>query len=136
MITIDPDLLDDLFYVAQAASPQECCGLLLAECGDEHRIIECELLRNEAQDAVSTIYVSASRIADVAAVLEGRYAIVGTFHSHPHGPAIASGADLKYVALVRLPSLIVSPYAHEARLYEWAAPLVVETAKFSLPVPE
>jgi len=74
MITIDPDLLDDLFYVAQAASPQECCGLLLAECGDEHRIIECELLRNEAQDAVSTIYVSASRIADVAAVLEGRYA--------------------------------------------------------------
>jgi proteasome lid subunit RPN8/RPN11 len=83
--------LDAIVRHGQAASPRECCGMLL---GRADEILEAIAARNLAEDPNRFFidpqdHIDARRRARVAGL-----EIVGFYHSHPHSAAVPSPTDL------------------------------------------
>jgi desampylase len=76
---------------AQAAAPEECCGLLL---GDAARITAAFPARNVAEDRERRYLVDPrDHLAAIRAARAGHQDVIGAYHSHPHSPARPSATD-------------------------------------------
>ncbi len=99
MLLIGPALLRRLARRAEAAWPQEICGLLVGEQAEEQRRVrEVVPLVNRASssDAFSAAPIDVLE-AEERARCSG-LAVVGVFHSHPGGCASPSPADARAAA--------------------------------------
>lgn len=94
-VSLPAALAAAIFAQADVAHPQECCGLLEgARDGDQFRITALHPARNLSSlpdrfeiDPVD--HLKAQKIARA-----GGHAIIGCYHSHPHGAAQPSATDL------------------------------------------
>lgn len=92
-VSIDPSCLERLAVLAQAAYPEEGCGLLL---GRDRRVAEAWPLTNIAPRARDHYecdpleYLAAERRADEAGLK-----VMGIWHSHPDGAPEPSAVDLR-----------------------------------------
>ncbi len=83
---------EEILSEAAAATPAECCGLLLGE-GDH--VIAIRAAANVAADPVRRFEIDpAVLIAAERETRRGGQALVGYYHSHPEGSAEPSATDL------------------------------------------
>lgn len=96
-MTIEDTLLAQLHRHAEAAYPEECCGVLLGQLGGEDGRIDA-LVPVENRDADERTrryligpadYLRAEREAERQGL-----DVVGFYHSHPDHPACPSATDL------------------------------------------
>ncbi|MGO8868631.1 MAG: Mov34/MPN/PAD-1 family protein [Alphaproteobacteria bacterium] len=97
MIAIARGLLDEIRLRAEAAFPEECCGLLLGHEQGKDRIL--------VSDAVASANLAAERQRHFevdpalylrlcrAAAEPSSAQLVGLYHSHPEGEAVPSASD-------------------------------------------
>lgn len=105
MIRIPPPMLDAIKAAAEAAYPDECCGLLVGRDAGAGavEVTAVEPSPNEAAgDHADSFEVSPQLRFDVMRELDRKNAgaaeperIVGHYHSHPDHPAEPSARDLK-----------------------------------------
>lgn len=94
-VALPPVLRDAILAAAKAAHPGECCGLIEGvRGGDMLRVTALHPARNLSHDAARFAIDPADHIAAQKAARAGGHAIVGCYHSHPHGRAKPSAADL------------------------------------------
>jgi len=88
-------LADRIRAEARVASPAECCGLLegLREAGG-FRVCALHPARNLSLDMDRFEMDPRDQFAAQRAARESGRAIIGCYHSHPHGAAQPSAADL------------------------------------------
>lgn len=97
MIVIARDALRQVVDAAEAAYPQECCGLLV---GRQHANGTVEMVRAHPSANLSRtadrFEIDPRLWVDLARALgKGPTKVVGLYHSHPDGPAQPSAADLE-----------------------------------------
>jgi len=93
-VVLPQELRARILREAQDAHPRECCGLIEGACeAQTYRILALHPARNLA-DTADTFEIDPRDqfAAYKAARAQGR-AIVGCYHSHPHGRAEPSAAD-------------------------------------------
>ena len=98
MIALPRRLLDDIRRRAEAAYPEECCGLLLGhEQGKDRIVVSAAVasanLAAEPQrhfEVDPALYLRLRRAA--AAEPLGAH-LIGLYHSHPEGEAVPSASD-------------------------------------------
>jgi proteasome lid subunit RPN8/RPN11 len=99
VILLPRPLLKTIVDAAEAAFPDECCGLLVGyhEAPQNQIVTRVEISPNLAEDnAAERFEVSPQLRLDVMRALEGGpERIVGHFHSHPDHPAQPSDRDLE-----------------------------------------
>jgi len=89
--TISRELIGRLLEEAAAAQEREVCGLLL---GSEGRIEAALPVPNAAANPADSFMLDPPRhLAASRAAREAGTTIVGSYHSHPAGPAVPSPAD-------------------------------------------
>lgn len=97
MILIPLDGLRAVSDAAEAAYPEEACGLLVGRRipGGHARVTRVEAAANVAADRRTGFEVDPGlRIGLERELRETDQAIVGHYHSHPDGPARPSATDL------------------------------------------
>ena len=97
MIRLPPELLAEMRRLAEAAYPEECCGLLVGR-READRIVVTRLAPSPnvaGGDRRRTFEVSPQVRFDLMRDLRGGpETIVGHYHSHPDGTAEPSTTDL------------------------------------------
>ena len=98
MIHVPTALLREIAGAAEAAYPDECCGLLVGrrDAGGDVRVTRVAASGNETRgDAGDSFEVSPKLRFDLMRELDdGPEDIVGSYHSHPDMPAKPSERDL------------------------------------------
>ena len=96
-VVIEPDRLRAIVDHAEAAFPQECCGLLSGDGADGViRIDEIHASENIATEPNRRFEVDpALRLRLQRTLRHGGGRVVGIYHSHPNGPAQPSSRDLE-----------------------------------------
>ena len=95
-LLIGPEDLAAVERRALAASPAECCGLLLGSPagGTAVRIGRVESCVNQAADRHCRFTISPEALLTAYREARGRgEQVVGTYHSHPRGLAVPSDID-------------------------------------------
>lgn len=88
--------LGQMRSAARAAHPREACGLLL---GTGARIVEARPARNVHPTPETRFEIDPQALIDAhRAARAGGAAILGYFHSHPHGPPHPSATDRECAA--------------------------------------
>lgn len=110
MIVIGRDVLRQVVDAAEAAYPQEACGLL---AGRQHPNGTVEILRAHPSAnlgrAPDRFEIDPRLWVDLARALgKGSTKVIGLYHSHPDGPAQPSAVDLEAAWGEELIWLIVS----------------------------
>ena len=112
MILLPAALLRRIEVAAQAAYPEECCGLLIGfrESEGGVQITRVEESANVAPPSRRDSFEvdPALRFATMRRLRAGREEIVGHYHSHPDGPARPSGRDAAQAYEPELVWLIVA----------------------------
>jgi proteasome lid subunit RPN8/RPN11 len=94
-VALPADLRAQILREAQVAHPRECCGLLVGIFdGDVARITALYPARNLSGDPDRFDIDPRDHIAAQKSARESASAIIGCYHSHPHGRAQPSQADL------------------------------------------
>ena len=114
-IEIKPSVLKAIHDIAEKSYPNECCGFVFGETGQQVRAEEVSEVVNgsvENHQVHYTIppleFMRAERYA-----LENNKQLVGVFHSHPDHPPRPSGRDLED-ALPELSYFITSVHQGQA----------------------
>ena len=96
-VVIDPDRLRAIVDHAEAAFPEECCGLLAGDGADGIiRIDEVHASENIAAEPGRRFEVEPALRLRLQRTLRDRgRRVVGIYHSHPNGPAQPSSRDLE-----------------------------------------
>ena len=91
-------LVDKIMQAARDGSPEEACGILLAEAREPGLGTVLLRTRNAEQRRPDCRYELDHRahIRAVRAEIAGTAAILGYFHSHVHGPARPSRVDADF----------------------------------------
>lgn len=90
-VRVSGGVLEAMALHAAEAWPDECCGLLIGR-GD--RILEAVRARNVADDPSRRYLVDpADHFGAIRDARARALAVVGAYHSHPHGPAVPSATD-------------------------------------------
>ncbi|HKX64885.1 MAG TPA: M67 family metallopeptidase [Rhizomicrobium sp.] len=93
-VVLPQALRDQILRAAQDAHPRECCGLVEGACEAENfRITALHPARNLAGAADRFEIDPRDQFAAYKAARARGAAIVGCYHSHPHGRAAPSAAD-------------------------------------------
>ncbi len=115
MIVFSPEHLKHIVDVAEAAYPEECCGLLAGIRNNDAAITATTVTRvidsaNVAQDRRRDSFEVDPKVRfDLMRELEGSdEEIIGHYHSHPDHPALPSQTDLSMVYEPELVWLIIS----------------------------
>jgi desampylase len=92
----------EIAAAARAAYPRECCGLIEgARAGDDLHARALHPMRNIAPEADSFAIDPAEHIALQRRLRGSGHAVIGCYHSHPHGRAEPSirdgGADFVWL---------------------------------------
>ncbi|HXQ65919.1 MAG TPA: M67 family metallopeptidase [Alphaproteobacteria bacterium] len=98
MIVIARGLLDEIRRRAEAAYPEECCGLLLGhEQGKDRIVVSAAVasanLAAEPQRHFEVDPALYLRLSRSAATEPSGARLVGLYHSHPEGGAMPSASD-------------------------------------------
>lgn len=94
-IALPADLRAGILAAARAAHPGECCGLLLGLWDqDRAHVTALHPARNLAIDPDRFDLDPADHIAAQKAARATGHAVIGCYHSHPHGRAEPSASDL------------------------------------------
>ena len=104
---------------ARAASPAECCGLLI---GDANTIRDSAPARNIAGERERRYLIDpADHLAAIRDARARSLEVIGAYHSHPRSPAIPSATDAEE-AFADFVFLIVGLVADppEVRAWRWA----------------
>lgn len=80
---------------ASQASPEECCGLLLGYAEEtEAVVLACAASPNLAPDRLTGFEIDPALLLAIQRRARAKgEAVLGHYHSHPHGPAAPSGMD-------------------------------------------
>lgn len=93
-VELPPGLRAAILAAADGALPLECCGLLEgARDGELFRIKAIHPARNLSPDQSCFEIDPADHFAAQKAARASGHAIIGCYHSHPHGAAHPSAAD-------------------------------------------
>ncbi len=119
MITLPRTLLRQIENAAEAAYPNECCGLLIGSGLTATRVAESP---NAAEGDKTTRFEASPQLRfDVMRRLEGSGEdIIGHYHSHPGHPAIPSKHDRDMAfepGLVWLITSVINGKTAETRAY-------------------
>ena len=107
-----------IFAQAAAAHPRECCGVLEgAREGDVFRITAQHPARNLSNDRDCFDIDPADHLAAQKTARANGHAIIGCYHSHPHGAAQPSATDLAGAAQEDFLWLITGTDALNAFVY-------------------
>jgi len=94
-VILPDDLRNRILREAAAAHPGECCGLVEGLRGQEgYRVLALHPARNLATARDRFEIAPQDHFAAHRAARAGGHALIGCYHSHPHGPAKPSAADL------------------------------------------
>jgi proteasome lid subunit RPN8/RPN11 len=118
---------------AERAWPLECVGALV---GDGEAVREARPLPNVAADPSRGFEVPARALLDLERSVDAAgMRVWGTYHSHPDGPALPSGADLAFGSPGRW--MVIIPVeggkAGEPRAWRWGEDGRLEGAFATLP---
>ncbi|MBQ8356270.1 MAG: M67 family metallopeptidase [Clostridia bacterium] len=101
MLIFDKKTVKTLCLCAQAAYPEECCGILLGKREGERRTVYRVLPvenRGNVKQKTTRFRIDPLEIARIELSAEReRLEIVGFYHSHPDHEAIASRTDAAYM---------------------------------------
>ena len=106
MITLELSQLKAIADAAEAAYPEEACGLLVGfkRPGEHWRVSRVEAARNTARQPRRSFEIDPGLRIGLERELRGRTTrVIGHYHSHPDGPARPSATDL---AMVHEPDLV------------------------------
>lgn len=93
-LSVARSVLESLRAEAEAAHPDECCGLLLGGPGESARIERVVPAENVAGDRRRAFEIDpGALIAAFRAEREGGPVVIGYYHSHPLGSAEPSAQD-------------------------------------------
>jgi len=105
-------------FEARAALPGECCGLLLGRRdGEEAVAAALHPARNLATRADRFEIAPEDHFAAVKRARAEGLIVIGCYHSHPHGAAAPSAADLAGASEEGFLWLIATPDAMAAFIY-------------------
>ncbi len=94
-VSLPAALAAAIFAQADVAHPQECCGLLEgARDGDAFRITALHPARNLSSHRDRFEIDPGDHLKAQKAARASGHAIIGCYHSHPHGAAQPSEIDL------------------------------------------
>lgn len=96
MLSLPRPLRREIDAAAQAAWPEECCGLLIGRAESERdlRVTRIAPSANLAQNRRKNFEIDPQLWLDLRRDLaDGPDRIVGLYHSHPDGPALPSDQD-------------------------------------------
>lgn len=113
-LELSPRIVRQLLRLSGYAADREICGFLIAR-PDDVRILEILPIPNIAPDPSCEYEMDPSVVREVW--LSSKDAIAGTFHSHPHGPALCSPRDRALIRSTKFDMAIVSPSTLEIRVY-------------------
>ena len=117
MIVLDLAELKAIADAAEAAYPEEACGLLVGRDrpGGHWRVGQIAPSRNRAADRRHAFEVDPGLRIGLERALRGTdQRVIGHYHSHPDGPARPSATDLAKVHEPDLVWLIVAVVAGQA----------------------
>jgi proteasome lid subunit RPN8/RPN11 len=90
-LEVTSEALGQMRAHAAAAHPHEACGILL---GEGMRITEARAARNVHPAPHTHFEIDPQALIDAhRAARAGEAAVIGYYHSHPHGPAEPSATD-------------------------------------------
>lgn len=98
MIVIATPMLSRIAVLAEAAYPEESCGLIVGRRDDHDGVVATDIVpgTNVAVDRRRRFEIDPKLRFDVMRALSaGPERVVGHFHSHPDRPAVPSPADLE-----------------------------------------
>jgi proteasome lid subunit RPN8/RPN11 len=98
MIVISASILSRIAVLAEAAYPEESCGLIVGRRDDNDDVLATDIVpgTNVAVDRRRRFEIDPKLRFDVMRALSaGPERVVGHFHSHPDRPAFPSPADLE-----------------------------------------
>ncbi len=98
MIAFEPEHLRELVAAAEAAYPEEACGLLVgvAEASRQWRVARVAPSPNLAADQHHRFEIDPKLRLDLHRTLRGGpHRVIGLYHSHPDESARPSAADLE-----------------------------------------
>lgn len=104
------NLIAEMLAHAREASPNECCGLVVAS-GKKVRLVRA---RNVAELPMKHFDLDPAAWFEVG----DDESVIGIYHSHPHSDASPSMADLTGCEVSQMPWHIVCPATEEYRLVE------------------
>ena len=99
MIVLGSGSLEAIRRHAEAAYPEECCGVLLGRLAwEERRVEEAAALENARQEERRRRFLITAEDYRAAEAQAGRRGLVllGFYHSHPDHPARPSQYDLEH----------------------------------------
>lgn len=107
MLWLTPTQAQQLVMVAQAAHPQEACGLLAADA--QGRIVEISPIDNIAAQPNTTYHMEPQQQArTMLRYHQEGWQLAGIYHSHPTSAPIPSPTDIQQAAYPHAAYLIIS----------------------------
>ena len=93
-VELPPAIAAEILQLAAGAMPGECCGLIEGSLdGSVFRVIAQHPARNLSSHSDRFEIDSADHLKAQKAARASGHAIIGCYHSHPHGAAQPSAAD-------------------------------------------
>lgn len=110
MIELTRDIYDALIEHAREGAPDETCGILGGDYGDERTEVEVAYRASNAAESPRTEYdIDPQELLDLVETVENTgLDVAGFYHSHPSGPANPSTTDADRAAWPGLSYLIVA----------------------------
>jgi proteasome lid subunit RPN8/RPN11 len=109
-LSLPESLRAQILAEARAATPRECCGLVLGRCqGDTAVAAALHPARNLAADADRFQIDPADHFAAMRAARAAGVSVIGCYHSHPRGAARPSVRDLEGAGEENFLWLIATP---------------------------
>ena len=134
-LRIDPDDLRRITAAAEAAYPEEACGLLVGRLEGEVAVVgEVHPSRNVAERPRHAFEIDPALLLALHKRLrDAEEAMIGVYHSHPDSAAVPSATDLERAWEPHLIWLIISVL--EGRAAETAAHRLVAGGGRFAPLP-
>lgn len=113
-LRIASELIEAMLQAARAASPDECCGLLVGTLEPAPRVLRLVPAANTHPEPRRFFEIDPRTQFDtLRALRQSGEALIGHYHSHPAGPARPSPRDLAAVTDAELAWLVIDPLAGE-----------------------
>ena len=105
-IRIGKTIFDALLCHATESIPNECCGLLI---GQSDEIVHLCRARNVNESSTKFLIHPADHFSAIRDARSLDMQVIGSYHSHPNGPAIPSATDVAQSNDQNFLQVIISP---------------------------
>jgi proteasome lid subunit RPN8/RPN11 len=95
MIELTREAYDDIVYAGYDGAPEEVCGILAGEYGEEtSTVLEAHPTKNVAETPEIRYYIDPEeQLAVIEEIEDAGLEVVGFYHTHPAGPTEPSETD-------------------------------------------